>query len=334
MFGHRDSLVGLQAPRWPAIGEQYWLNSHPWTTYPPGKVILVDFWTYSCVNCLRTLPSLKKWHQQYADKGLTIIGVHTPEFAFEKERTNIEHFLKQESITYPVVQDNDFLIWNAFTNHYWPRKILIDTTGKIRYDHIGEGAYNETEVAIRRLLSEINPAITAPAAAEITSPETGQVCYPTTAETYCGYQRGRFGNVEPIAMNTPHLYQAPSERTDGHIYLQGIWEVTAEYVRHAALTDILSDYLELPWHGLECNLVMKSTSGKRIAVVVQLDGQPIPMEMAGADIHYGEGESFIFVDEPRMYRLVNAKDFGRHVIHLTTRSDKLECYAFTFGGCI
>ena len=329
-----DNLIDIHAPNLPAIPASNWFNSQPITTLPiPDKVVLLDFWTYSCVNCLRTLPYLKKWQEKYADRGLVIIGVHTPEFAFEKEAANVEPFLKEQGINYPVVLDNDFLIWNAYANHYWPRKFLIDRSGVIRYDHIGEGAYQETEIAILRLLAEINPDIQVPKMAVSEMPAAGAVCYPTTAETYCGYARGLLGNAGGFQEDTVASYEAPSERRDGFIYLQGQWESKAEYLRHAAITNELSDYLELPWHGLECNLVMRSSTGKKIAVVVTLDDKPVPKAMAGPDIEYGEGQSFVYVEKARLYGLIKTKTYGEHRLRLATRSDKLECYAFTFGGC-
>lgn len=334
MFGFKDSLVGLRAPHLPAISAEQWLNSQPFSEWPTDKIVLVDFWTYSCVNCLRTLPYLKKWHQMYADKGLVILGVHTPEFDFEKDRANVERFVRDYGLDYPIVQDNDYQIWNAFINHYWPRKLLIDTKGIIRYDHAGEGAYQQTEIAILRLLSEINPNIAVPKMGYVELAKPGEVCFPTTPETYCGYQRGALGNPEGHQPDQVYTYVAPSgERRDGWLYLQGQWEATAEAVRHAAITNTLDEYLELAWHGLECNLVMRSSTGKKIAVVVTLNGQPIPQDRAGSDIEYGEGQSFVYVEQPRLYGLVKSKKFGDHLIRLATRSDKLECYAFTFGGC-
>src|SRR3989344_4406767 len=117
-----------------------------------GKIILIDFWTYTCINCIRTLPYLKSWHEKYSNKGLVIIGVHTPEFSFEKDHANVLNAVKELGIKYPVVQDNDYVTWTAFKNRYWPRKYLIDSEGYIRYDHVGEGAYEETEIKIQELL--------------------------------------------------------------------------------------------------------------------------------------------------------------------------------------
>ncbi len=142
----------------PEISEKEWINSHPLTlTQLRGKVVAIEFWEYTCINCLRTLPHVKAWHGKYASQGLMVIGVHTPEFESSKKRANVEKTVRELQIKYPVVLDNDYVIWNAYGNNWWPRIFLIDREGVIRYDHIGEGAYGKTEAKIRELLQEAVP---------------------------------------------------------------------------------------------------------------------------------------------------------------------------------
>ncbi len=162
-----------------------------------GKVVLIDFWTYSCINCIRTLPYLKEWHSKYSDKGLEIIGVHTPEFEFEKDYDNVKMAVEKYGIKYPVVLDNDYKTWNAYKNQFWPRKYLIDANGFIRYDHIGEGAYEETEKKIQELLAEMGSKVDQ----EISKPQNVIDVNPikvNTPELYLGYKfaRASLGNSE------------------------------------------------------------------------------------------------------------------------------------------
>jgi thiol-disulfide isomerase/thioredoxin len=188
------------------------------------KIILVDFWTYSCINCIRTIPHLVAWNAKYKDKGLVIIGVHTPEFEFEKNYQNVLEATNKFNITYPVVQDNDYKTWNAFGNQYWPRKYLIDTKGVIRYDHIGEGGYEETEKQIQELLAEIGQNISGMTDISDNTPQ-----FQTTQELYAGYEfmlpRGQdLGNSNGLQSEKEYLYTIePAIRKD-KIYLIGNWK--------------------------------------------------------------------------------------------------------------
>ncbi len=187
MFLHRARKI--KTPEFPP--RLTWLNSGSLSMKKLlGKVVLVDFWTYSCVNCIRTLPHLKRWHKLYADKGLTIIGVHTPEFAFEKDKEKVAAAIKHSKIDYPVVLDPDYKIWNLFANRWWPRKFLVDHDGSIVYDHIGEGGYGETEAEIQNALR----AIGVEDLPDIDADEGpgGGICQKTTPEIYLVFLRGGF----------------------------------------------------------------------------------------------------------------------------------------------
>ena len=182
--------------RAPEIG-RVWLNSTPLSFRQlRGRAVLVDFWDYTCVNCIRTLPYVQAWHERYHDKGLTVIGVHTPEFSFAQYESNVERGIHEFGLTYPIVIDSDREIWKAFANRYWPTKYLLDQDGYLRYGHFGEGGYGECEQVIQELLREINPAVNLPALMEPLREEdhVGAVCYRATGELYLGHRRGRIGN--------------------------------------------------------------------------------------------------------------------------------------------
>jgi thiol-disulfide isomerase/thioredoxin len=342
VFGKED-LVGMKAPELPE-GAGPWINSEPLTLRQLQKekqIVMLDFWTYSCVNCLRTLKYLKLWHERYYGSGLTIVGVHTPEFEFEKNHKNVLEFVEREAITYPVVLDSDYRIWNAYANRYWPRKFLIDTKGRIRYDHAGEGAYIETEEQIRGLLAEAKKNQTLPAFKTTTHEHVGKgsVCYPLTPETYCGYSRGRLGNAEGYIRERFHVYKvSKSEKfIDGFVYLVGGWVAKPDYLQHGTNLKQALDYLLLPYHGLELNAVLKIDETKRVLTAqayVYRDNRPIDKDIAGEDVLFDkEGRSYLNILEPRMYNIIADKEFGEHTLKLIPFSDNLQVYAFTFGGC-
>lgn len=337
-FFKTDNLVGLKMSDFPK--DLVWFNLPSGRqalnlSELRGNVLLVDFWTYSCVNCLRTLPYLKHWDEKYKDLGLVIIGVHTPEFGFEKDPQNVGHFLEKTRLKYPVVLDNDYKIWNAFANHYWPRKLLIDSYGVIRYDHSGEGDYSQTEKEIQRLLQEENRDLKfGRVVPEIEHVGLSSVCYPTNPESYCGFKRGVFGNLEGIFPNRVFEYRYRGAYEDGKIYLEGHWVVRPESLKHADNTSRHKDFLALRFHGLELNAVMVSEENQAEEVVVTLDDQRVSLDFRGTDLRNQEDRSLIVVKEPRMYNLIKTKTYGSRVLKLSPKSDKFEIFAFTFGGCI
>jgi thiol-disulfide isomerase/thioredoxin len=306
-----------------------------------GRVVLLDFWTYSCVNCLRTLPFLKHWHEKYSPQGLTVIGIHTPEFDFEKNHKNVLEFVEKEGIKYPVVLDSDYGIWNVYANRYWPREFLIDDKGRIRYDHAGEGAYKETEGEIRKLLIEANKKASLPALNTKTHEHIGKgsVCYPLTPETYCGYARGRVGNEEGYAREKAHIYKISKSQKmiDGFVYLNGSWLAKPDYLQHGTNLTQGLDYLLLPYHGLELNAVLKIDETKRVLTAqafVYRNDRPIDEEIAGKDVLFdNQGRSYLNISEARMYNIIADKEFGTHTFKIVPFSDNLQIYAFTFGGC-
>lgn len=330
MFFHR--LTKTRAPEFPKGLE--WKNSKPLKMSDlKGKVVLIDIWTYSCVNCARTLPHLKRWHDTYADKGLVIIGVHTPEFAFEKDSGNVEAAIKDFKIEYPVVLDNDYKIWNLYANRYWPRKFLVNKDGYIVYDHAGEGGYAETELMIQKALKEIGvkdlPAI---------GPDDsvgGSVCYRTTPETYLGYLRGHIGNMKELLPDMEEAFTDEKEHRDDTPYLHGHWKVTAEHIEHIKKLAAPTEYLTIKYSAFSVNLVMGTSDEKTAVVEVELDGLPLPKDLAGSDVRITkDGKAEMTIREPRMYRIVNAEMYHRGTLKLKTASGNVKMFAFTFGGCV
>ncbi len=325
--------VGRKAPE--LEGGIGWINSKPLKLSElKGKVILIDFFEYTCVNCLRTLPYLKEWHKRYADKGLVIIGVHTPEFDFSAEFKNVENAVKELGIEYPVVVDSKYEIWNKFKNQFWPRKFLVDKDGVVRYDHVGEGAYGRTETKIQELLKQINPNLKFPEVIEYLREEDkpGAVCYPRTPEMYAGYLRGYF--TQRINPDNEEHYKDKGEYKEAYLTLNGWFKVEAWKLVHTKNQEKLNDYVALKFRGTEVNAVFNS-DGYSYNVVVTLDDKPVPEDMKGEDIFYDdEGRSIINVNKGRMYNLISGRRYGVYTLKLYTNSDRFSLYSFTFGSCV
>lgn len=300
-----------------------------------GKPVLIDFWDYTCVNCLRTLPYVKEWHRRYGPLGLTVIGVHAPEFSFARDGGNVARAVREQGITYPVVLDNEYAIWQAYANRYWPAKYLIDGQGYLRGYHHGEGAYREIEEALQALLRESFPEILLPGVMDPVRDDdrVGAVCYRVTPELYLGYARGTFGTAA-IEPDKPHTYSDPGKHMDGAAYLSGEWLLAAEYLARPAGASGESR-LVVPYMAKDVNLVIHPpTYGGTATISVQQDGRPLAAEDAGEDVVAGAATSIVTVDAPRMYRLVANRDIDRHELTLSTTSDGLALYAFTFTSCV
>ena len=309
--------------RLPAIIGDQWINSQPLTPDNlAGKVVLIDFWTYSCVNCQRTLPYLKTWWQKYQDHGLVIIGIHAPEFEFEKDFANVTQATKDLGVGWPVVLDNEHINWTNFANHYWPAKYLGDREGKIVYSHFGEGSYTETETEIQKLLQTSSPA---PMPAVATDEhEHGSVCFLPTPETYCGYLRGRLASQRYVE-DSVTKYEAPAQLSDDSIALNGKFLAAAEYVQ----SQEPSASLQLKFHATEVNLVLH-TADKTATVDIALNGKPIPKSIRG---HAVDAKSQVTVTKPTLYNLVKSNDLVQGTLQITAKSGHFQAYAFTFSGC-
>jgi thiol-disulfide isomerase/thioredoxin len=331
---------GVRAPEF--IGEQVdWINTEPLGIKDlRGKVVLVDFWDYTCVNCIRTLPYLKEWYRRYRDKGLVIVGIHTPEFEFAKSPGNVAAAVKRFGIEFPVLLDGNRDNWTAYANQYWPHKYLVDETGRIIYDHIGEGGYATTEAKIQELLKQVNPAVDLPPLMEPVrgADAPGAVCYPVTPELYAGlrgYRSGHLGQADRYNPGGTVAFRLPDrELDDGKIYLSGFWLCTAESLRHARISPHGEDYVAVKYHAKECNAVLKPEPASPVRVYVTQDGGAVPREDAGRDVQYDEnGRSYLQVDRPAMYNLTANREHGQHVIRLYADTEDLGLYAFTFSSC-
>src|SRR4051794_3910239 len=216
--------------RVPEIG-RVWLNSPPLNMRQlRGRVVLVDFWDYTCVNCIRTLPYIQAWHERYKDLGLTVIGVHTPEFTFAQYESNVDRAVREFGLTYPIVIDSDYELFKLFANRAWPSKYLIDKDGYVRYMHMGEGGYQESEATIQDLLREANPNLALPPLMEAVRGEdrAGAVCYAASPELYLGHRRGRIGNEQGFAEDRTADYHFTDIANDTVFYAQGTFHSTAE----------------------------------------------------------------------------------------------------------
>lgn len=313
-------------------GAVSWLNSEPLNISAlRGKVVLVDFWTYSCINCLRTLPYLKTWHEKYKDAGLVIIGVHTPEFAFEKSADNVKKAVADLDITYPVAVDSNYKIWNAFKNQYWPAHYFVDRLGRIRHHHFGEGEYETSEDMIRKLLSENGGATLAAkdTASEAHKPEAHGVEVPGSSdvqspETYIGYAR-----AENFVANRSFLkdksadYKSPARLSLNQWSLNGNWVVEKE----RAISKSANGRVSYRFKARDLHLVL---GGENIPFVVKIDGHA-PEKNHGVDTdESGQGR----IEGHRLYQLIRqqegeAKD--DHVFEIEFLKPGAEVYAFTFG---
>jgi cytochrome c biogenesis protein CcdA/thiol-disulfide isomerase/thioredoxin len=321
-------LPGVKTPDLAVLGNapefrdtQRWFNSKPLTMKSlRGRVVLVDFWTYTCINCLRTLPYIRAWDERYRAEGLTIVGVHTPEFAFEKQAANVQRAITSERLRYPVVQDNDFGTWNAFTNQGWPSKFLIDARGRVRYTHLGEGEYEETEAAIRTLLAEAGRERIGKAATPTGKIET--VGQRATAETYLGSARAQgFSPVGPTNGTRDYEALRGADLPQSVFSLGGRWHIDEESARAVRGATITARVV-----GTAVYLVLSSDGDLPRRVRVLLDGKPLAAADAGADVR----DSVVTVRRQRLYSLVKVDSIQEHV--LTLRLDPgVSGYAFTFG---
>ena len=324
------TIVAETAAMPPLSGATQWLNSPPLTSEMlRGKVVLVDFWTYSCINCLRTLPYLKAWNEKYRDQGLIIIGVHSPEFAFEKDPGNVEKAIRDLGITYPVAMDNQFAIWNAYKNQYWPAHYLIDANGKIRHQHFGEGAYQETELMIQTLLKEAHHGVLATNEGLVQVAGSGATAAAAeierSPETYLGYARQQnLASPEMIRKDVAAQYSAPRALKTNQWAFSGKWQVSAE----SAAVQASGGMISFRFQGRDLHLVLGARDGKPVRFKVTLDGVA-PAADHGADID-AQGNGVI--REQRLYQLIRQSGkIAARTFRIEFLDVDAEAFAFTFG---
>ena len=343
VFG-QDNPAQIASDQWPQIAPKLIGASAEWinTDGKPlqiekGKVYIIDFWEYTCINCLRTLPYLKEWNSRYAKDGLVIIGVHTPEFKFAKDRANVAAAVKKYGIIWPVVNDSAYRNWQAYRNTFWPRKYFIDSKGMVVADHAGEGGYAESEELIQKLLKEANPNIVLPPIQRETPERVNATTM--TPELYAGArgkQNEQHGNITAFIAGKTQVYRSPgTSLTDGKIYVQGAWTTEEESLRHGRATQDLNDKILLRYHARECNAVIKPEANMPFRVYITQDGKPVAQADKGQDIQYDEkGSSYLQVDQPRMYRITRNAAFSSHILTLASMSPDFGLYSFTFSPTV
>jgi cytochrome c biogenesis protein CcdA/thiol-disulfide isomerase/thioredoxin len=306
-----------------------WINSPPLTgDQLKGHVVLVDFWTYSCINCLRSIPYVCAWAEKYKASGLIVIGVHTPEFAFEKDLDNVRKAVSELKITYPVALDNDYKIWKAFNNSYWPADYMVDATGKIRFHHFGEGKYDETEQQIQQLLKENNPQLSVNGLVKVAA--TGAEAAPDSdvesPETYVGYERAdSFMSPGGLKQDAAHVYSIPK-----HLELNQ-WGLSGNWTDHAqvASVDSARGKIVFRFHARDVHLVLgPAPNGKPVRFRVTIDGKA-PGANHGVDTdEQGDGK----ITDQRLYQLIRQKDaIEDRTFEIEFLDPGAQAYAFTFG---
>jgi cytochrome c biogenesis protein CcdA/thiol-disulfide isomerase/thioredoxin len=312
-------------------GATLWLNSPPLTGEGlRGKVVVVDFWTYSCINCLRALPFVESWYQKYKDHGLVVIGVHAPEFAFEKDPANVRRAVADLKVAYPVALDNDYAIWQSFNNQYWPAHYFIDAEGRIRAHHFGEGNYDESEQIIRKLLSEAGQKDLPPAGMGAEKPAGVQAApdeaHDQSPETYVGYRRAEnFASPDGFVQDQSHLYSAPATLKLNQWALGGSWNVDPE----KAVLSKAPGKIVFRFFARDLHLVLgPGSDGKPVRYRVTLDGAA-PGANHGADT---DSNGAGIIDRQRLYQLIRQSgDVQEHVFTVEFLDPGVQAYSFTFG---
>ena len=315
----------------PALdGAVAWINSAPLTPQSlRGKVVLIDFWTYSCINCLRSLPYVKDWYARYRDQGLVVIGVHAPEFAFEKVAANVQRAVRDLGVTYPVALDNNLAIWQAFDNQYWPAHYFIDATGHIRGHHFGEGDYAQSEQLLRTLLTEAGATRLPPAASAIRAagveapPDEADLQSP---ETYIGYQRAQnFASAGGVVPDAAHVYEAPRGLALNQWALSGSWRVEGERASATAAASAIV----FRFRARDLHLVLgPSAAARPIRFRVTIDGHA-PLADHGVDV---QADGSGMVDGQRLYQLLRQSGpVAEHTFAIEFLDPGVQAYSFTFG---
>ena len=340
--------VGDLAPEFGGI--EAWINGGPLTLEGlRGKVVLIDFWTYTCINCIRTYPFLKQWNSRYADDGLVIVGVHSPEFEFEKDYDNVVEATQVNALDWTMAQDNDFVTWRRYSNRFWPAKYLIDKDGVVRYTHFGEGGYAETEDVIRELLAEADPAFlgnSLPLPEDQTidpgflAARDGEV----TRELYGGYERGesdrvfgRGGYVQQMqyfeSKDQVSEFTISENPLPHKLNFQGPWHIGPESSTHGRMTESFEDYLSLVYSATSVNAVLTSDSGEPYKVRITVNDEYLTDKNKGTDIIIGDdGESYLWVTSPSLYNVISNDSYvRRETLKMASNSPDFGLFAFTFG---
>ncbi len=311
-------------------GATAWLNSPPLSADDlQGKVVLIDFWTYTCINWLRTLPYVRAWAEKYRDQGVVVIGVHTPEFSFEHDLENVRRAAQDMRVAYPIAIDNDYAIWSAFNNHYWPALYLVDAQGRIRYHQFGEGAYEQSEMILQQLLAEAgiggiaHELVSVDAQGAEAAADWGDLRSP---ENYVGYERTEnFSSPDGAVVDKPRVYSAPARFSLNHWALAGEWTVG----RGATVLHVANGRIAYRFHARDLHLVMgPAARGASVRFRVLIDGQA-PGAAHGSDVDdQGNGT----VTQQRLYQLIRQpKPIADRQFEIEFLDAGVEAFAFTFG---
>jgi thiol-disulfide isomerase/thioredoxin len=321
-----DKSKFKQAPN--LVGIAHYLNTTPkkLSDEMEGKVILYDIWTYSCINCIRTLPYITSWSDKYSDQGLLVIGIHSPEFEFEKNPKNVQMAIDKHGINYPVVLDNDMETWKAFENRYWPRKYIADHEGYIRYDHIGEGGYKETEKVIQNLLKERQAelGIQMTSANVLVNIEEFEHTAFRTPELYFGYtfaqNRNQLGNEEGFQPGKIVTYSNNTNIDLHKFYLTGDWK------NHEDSMELISETgtIKVLYNAKEVNIVTDSSAELEIF----LDGVTLNEKYSGKDIPVGNS---LIVSDPDLYNIISSENSASHIMKINIKGKGFQMFTFTFG---
>jgi Thioredoxin like C-terminal domain/AhpC/TSA family len=318
-----------------------WVNSSPLTMRKlRGQVVLIDFWEYTCINCIRALDTNKEWYSRYHRYGFQIIGVHDPEFGIASSLKNARDAIKRFELSYPIAIDNDRIIWNEYHSDSWPNRFLIDANGYVRYHRAGEGGDSAFEAAIQQLLREAHPDLTFPARDVIPPAEDAfsPACGVTTPEMYVGdwYGRGTLANPEGYRLGRTLDYQVPDAVNDGRVVLDGKWQTYRDgmtYRGKKTKSGSPAGELQVRYHARELYSVINVSRGHPERLYITQDGQNLTKENKGVDVEFdAQGRSYVEVREPRMYYLVSNPVLGSHTVVLSPTAPGITVNSFTFGN--
>lgn len=315
-----SNLANL-GPAPPIQGIAYWINSQPLTlSQLKGKVVLLDFWTYSCINCIRTIPYLEAWEQKYGSEGLVIIGIQSPEFNFEKNYTNVLNAVKRFNITYPVAMDNNHSTWNAYGNQYWPEDYFIDKNGDVRYIQIGEGDYAQDEEIIQELLRNASYNVSTGLVNVTSNVNFSQI---GTEETYLGYATARapIGNSQGFVPNSTVNYTITGKMQNNTAYFSGEW-----YNAPDSMISVNDSELFLTYKAKNLNIV----AGGNSTITVMLDGRNLNQSYLGAADTLSNGTATVRINSSRLYNIVAGPSYGWHTVEIIAKPG-FRIYTFTFG---
>lgn len=319
--------------RSPEVYGDYWFNSDPLPMAAlRGYTILIDFWDYTNQSCIHALPYTKEWHKRYSDKGLVVLGVHTPEFPFARDPLNVRAAIEKLGIKHAVVMDNEYLVWGSFRNQVWPTKYLVDRHGYIRYLHTGEGSYQSFEQSIQSLLAEGGyhddfPLVMDPVH-DFDRP--GAVCYRATRQILTGWQRGTIGNVEGHSPESTIHYADPGFHVQDRLYLDGNWFNDRNFLKLETAEGVEGSLI-VSYHAKEVSAVIKPEGERNFQVFVLQDGEFLTKLNKGDDVRIDDqGRSYFLVNDAKLFSIIKDSEFGEHTMKLSTRSNGFALYAISF----